>query len=139
MRALGARRREREKRWDCGGNVAGEEARGVVHTDQGAAARRGDTAATMAVAILARLPEPAAALANTPRPAPIAPLGITAFTATTALGAGLAAQHRALQDRRGGLRRNDLPGLPLECWIGRVDGVEDRKSTRLNSSHVKIS
>ena len=80
--------------------------------------------ATLPVAILARLPEPAAALANHPRPAPIAPLAIAAYTATSALGAGLAAQRQALQDRRGGLRHNDLPGLPLDCWIGRVEGVE---------------
>ncbi len=58
------------------------------------------------------------------RPAPVAPVAITAFTTTTALGAGLQAQHEALVQRRGGLRRNDLPGRPLECWIGRVEGVE---------------
>ncbi len=61
---------------------------------------------------------------NPSPPAPIAPLAVSAFTATTALGAGLEAQARALDQRQGGLRRNDLPGLPLECWIGRVDGVE---------------
>ena len=55
----------------------------------------------------------------------IAPLAITAFSAVTALGDGVAAQSRALRERRGGLRRNDLDGLPLECWIGRVDGLED--------------
>lgn len=78
----------------------------------------------MAVAILARLPPPAPALANHSRPAQIPPLPISAFTATTALGAGLQAQRQALEQGRGGLRRNDLPGLPLECWIGRVEGVE---------------
>nr|WP_246429146.1 beta-ketoacyl-[acyl-carrier-protein] synthase family protein [Pseudoxanthomonas broegbernensis] len=55
----------------------------------------------------------------------IAPLAVTACTATTALGAGLAAQRDALHERRGGLRRNDLPGLSLECWIGRVEGLEE--------------
>ncbi len=64
------------------------------------------------------------------RPSPMAPLAIRAYTATTALGRGRAAQARALRERQGGLRRNDLPVLaagqePLECWIGRVDGLED--------------
>ena len=58
------------------------------------------------------------------------PLAIRAYTATTALGRGQAAQRDALRARRGGLRPNDLPVLapgqaPLACWIGRVDGLED--------------
>lgn len=64
------------------------------------------------------------------RPSPMAPLAIRAYTATTALGRGREAQRRALGERRGGLRRNDLPALapghePLDCWIGRIDGLED--------------
>jgi len=64
------------------------------------------------------------------RPPPMAPLAIRAYTATTALGRGRDAQLHALRERRGGLRLNDLPVLapgqpPLECWIGRVDGLED--------------
>lgn len=81
-----------------------------------------------AVAILARQPTPATThpLLAIPTDIPqIAPLAITACTATTALGSGMTAQLDALRERRGGLRRNDLPGLPLECWIGRVDGLED--------------
>ncbi len=67
--------------------------------------------------------------AVTPPPA-IAPLRITAYTATTALGAGRAAQLDALRARRSGLRRNDFgpartDGTLLPTWIGRVDGVED--------------
>ena len=58
------------------------------------------------------------------------PLAIRAYTATTALGRGRAAQLRALHERRSGLRRNDFGpsaenGQPLDCWIGRVDGLED--------------
>ena len=58
------------------------------------------------------------------------PLSISAFTATTALGRGVAAQRAGLQARRSGLRRNDFgpigeDGQPLACWIGRVDGLED--------------
>jgi 3-oxoacyl-[acyl-carrier-protein] synthase-1 len=54
------------------------------------------------------------------------PLAITAYTATTALGAGRQAQADALDQRRSGLRPNDFGAAPrLDCWIGRVDGVED--------------
>src|SRR5687768_8329535 len=64
------------------------------------------------------------------RPPPMAPMAIRAYTATTALGRGCEAQFRALRERRGGLRRNDLPMLapgqePLDCWIGRVEGLEE--------------
>lgn len=60
----------------------------------------------------------------------MAPLAVRAYTATTALGRGREAQAAALAERRSGLRRNDFgtlpPGeLPLPCWIGRVDGLED--------------
>ncbi len=67
---------------------------------------------------------------TSPAPAPMPPLAIRAYTATTALGAGLAAQAQALRERRSGLRRNDFVPLapgepPLDCWIGRVEGLED--------------
>ncbi|WP_425603363.1 beta-ketoacyl-[acyl-carrier-protein] synthase family protein [Luteimonas endophytica] len=55
---------------------------------------------------------------------PIPALAIRAYTATTALGRGRAAQAEALEQRRGGLRRNDFGGDPLETWIGRVEGLE---------------
>jgi 3-oxoacyl-[acyl-carrier-protein] synthase-1 len=53
------------------------------------------------------------------------PLAIRAYTATTALGRGRAAQAAALRERRGGLRRNDFGDAALDTWIGRVDGLED--------------
>jgi 3-oxoacyl-[acyl-carrier-protein] synthase-1 len=53
------------------------------------------------------------------------PLAIRAFTATSALGRGLAAHRDALRERRSGLRRNDFGAERLDCWIGRVDGLED--------------
>ncbi len=59
------------------------------------------------------------------------PVAIRAYTATTAAGVGRDALADALRSRRGGLRRNDFvlhapaPGL-LDCWIGRVDGLEDQ-------------
>ncbi|KZC23039.1 beta-ketoacyl-[acyl-carrier-protein] synthase II [Rhodanobacter thiooxydans] len=53
------------------------------------------------------------------------PLAVTAYTATSAMGGGLAAQLDALAHARSGLRPNDFSSAPLACWIGRVDGVED--------------
>lgn len=58
-------------------------------------------------------------------PPRIQPLAITAMSATSALGRGLAAHLDALRDSRGGLRSNDFSCAPLNCCIGRVDGVED--------------
>jgi 3-oxoacyl-[acyl-carrier-protein] synthase I len=51
---------------------------------------------------------------------------VTAYTATSAAGAGRAALARALRERRSGLRGNDFTRTPLPCWIGRVDGLEDQ-------------
>ncbi|MGH8146051.1 MAG: beta-ketoacyl-ACP synthase [Rhodanobacteraceae bacterium] len=58
-------------------------------------------------------------------PERIAPLAITACSATSALGCGLAAHANALQHAIGGLRSNDFSSAPLACSIGRVAGVED--------------
>jgi 3-oxoacyl-[acyl-carrier-protein] synthase-1 len=58
-------------------------------------------------------------------PTRIEPLAITAISATSALGRGLSAHVEALCHGRGGLRANDYSCAPLECFIGRVDGVED--------------
>ncbi|MGN6091035.1 MAG: beta-ketoacyl-[acyl-carrier-protein] synthase family protein [Luteibacter jiangsuensis] len=53
------------------------------------------------------------------------PLAISAYTATSALGRGLQAHADALAASRGGLAPNDFSTAPLDCWIGRVGGVED--------------
>jgi 3-oxoacyl-[acyl-carrier-protein] synthase I len=58
-------------------------------------------------------------------PAPIAPLRITAHTATSAAGRGRDALLDALRTRRSGLTPNDFGSTPLACWIGRVAGLED--------------
>ena len=58
-------------------------------------------------------------------PVSMIPLAITAYTASSAMGRGLAAQLHALGQSSTGLRPNDFSSAPLECWIGRVDGVED--------------
>ncbi|MBS0431575.1 MAG: beta-ketoacyl-ACP synthase, partial [Proteobacteria bacterium] len=54
----------------------------------------------------------------------IPPLAVTACSATSALGRGGAAHADALDTERGGLRANDFSSAPLECFIGRVDGIE---------------
>lgn len=61
-----------------------------------------------------------------PLPARMRPLHISAFTASSALGYGKLAHVSALHDRRCGLRPNDFTDTPLETWIGRVEGLEDR-------------
>jgi len=76
------------------------------------------------VTILARQPKPVPSLPATTHTPRIQPLAVTAFTATTALGRGRHAQLRALDAGMSGLRRNDLEGLALQCWIGRVAGLE---------------
>ncbi|HVI56578.1 MAG TPA: beta-ketoacyl-[acyl-carrier-protein] synthase family protein [Luteibacter sp.] len=58
-------------------------------------------------------------------PHPMPPLSIRAYTATSALGRGLDAHADALLASRGGLSPNDFSSAPLDCWIGRVTGLED--------------
>lgn len=58
-------------------------------------------------------------------PARIEPLAITAYSATSALGRGLATHVDALRRGRGGLTPNDFSSAPLACQIGRVTGVEE--------------
>lgn len=67
---------------------------------------------------------------SSPAPSRATPLAIRHYTATTALGHGRDAQHRALAERRSGLRRNDfgegkVAEQRLDTFIGRVDGIED--------------
>ncbi len=54
----------------------------------------------------------------------MSPVAITAFTTTSAVGCGRAAHAAALNTMRGGLTRNDFTREPLDCFIGRVPGVE---------------
>jgi 3-oxoacyl-[acyl-carrier-protein] synthase-1 len=51
-------------------------------------------------------------------------LRITAITATSAMGVGMAATRAALHGRHGGLRPCDLPAMPEGIWIGRVGAAE---------------
>ena len=54
----------------------------------------------------------------------LSPLRITAATATTGCGTGLAALRQALADSCSGLRTNDFSAEALPTWIGRVQDVE---------------
>ena len=53
------------------------------------------------------------------------PLGITAYTATSALGRGTGAMLAALRAGKGGLRPNDFDRADVPAYIGRVAGLED--------------
>jgi 3-oxoacyl-[acyl-carrier-protein] synthase I len=52
------------------------------------------------------------------------PVAITAYTATSAMGRGLAAHLTSMRSERTALRPNDFTRTPLACWIGRVDALE---------------
>ena len=58
------------------------------------------------------------------KPNRIAPLRVTAWTSTSAMGSGNAQTAAALREGRSGLRRNDFAPCDLDTWIGRVDGIE---------------
>ncbi len=68
-------------------------------------------------------------------PAPIRPLPITTWTATSALGHGRTAHQAAIRERRSGLVSNDFTRVPLACAIGRVAGVEETSLPGEFSSH----
>jgi 3-oxoacyl-[acyl-carrier-protein] synthase I len=48
------------------------------------------------------------------------PVGISAYTLSTAIGAGRAAHARALQAGSGGLRKLSFDTNTLDCWLGEV-------------------
>lgn len=56
-----------------------------------------------------------------------APLAVTAYTMTSALGLGFGAALKAIRTMTGALRRCDLPDAELDTWIGRVEGLDDAK------------
>lgn len=57
-------------------------------------------------------------------PSRIAPLTVSAYTATSAIGRGREAMQAAVADERSGLRPNDFGAQPLATWVGRVEGLE---------------
>ena len=57
------------------------------------------------------------------------PLAITAYTATSALGRGVAAMLEALRRGTSGLKPNDFDRAELRAFIGRVPGLEDEPIT----------
>src|SRR3546814_8983883 len=58
------------------------------------------------------------------------PLLISRYTATSALGAGLAAHARALRETHSGLRQQASEDSALACWTGTVDGLDVALSKR---------
>src|SRR5512143_125317 len=59
----------------------------------------------------------------------ILPLSISAYTTVNALGRGVAASLRALEQGKSALRLCDFEDAALETWIGRVAGLEDEPIT----------
>ena len=53
------------------------------------------------------------------------PLSLTAYTATTCLGVGLAAHRAALHDNRSGLQPCHFETVDLPTWVGEVAEVDD--------------
>jgi len=56
----------------------------------------------------------------------VAPLLLSSFTATSALGCGLAATRAALANGRSGLQPCHFESVHLPTWIGEVAGVDDQ-------------
>jgi 3-oxoacyl-[acyl-carrier-protein] synthase-1 len=54
----------------------------------------------------------------------MAPLSVTRYTLTSALGAGVAAQLAALRGGRTGLAQKRFETCELACWIGEVAGLD---------------
>ncbi|MEO1491766.1 MAG: beta-ketoacyl-ACP synthase [Pseudomonadota bacterium] len=52
-------------------------------------------------------------------------IGITAMTGVSAVGRGRADHVEAMRDGRSGLTPCDFPNVDVECFIGRVAGIED--------------
>ncbi|HEX5805207.1 MAG TPA: beta-ketoacyl-[acyl-carrier-protein] synthase family protein [Macromonas sp.] len=57
----------------------------------------------------------------------MSPLLLSAYTATTCVGRGLAATRSALQAGRSGLQPCNFETVQLDTWIGQVDGVDEQK------------
>lgn len=56
-----------------------------------------------------------------------APLLLSHFTLTTAIGCGIRENLAALKNGTCGLQHNDFPEVDLETYIGRVSGVEEQQ------------
>ena len=61
---------------------------------------------------------------TTKTPARITPVAVAAQGLVCAAGSGVPALARALRDGRSALARNDFTRVPLQTWIGRVEGIE---------------
>jgi len=54
-------------------------------------------------------------------------LALTAYTMTTAMGAGMQANKKQLLAERSCLSKEELAGIELDVWLGRVAGVETQQ------------
>lgn len=61
---------------------------------------------------------------------------LSAFTATTCLGRGLAAHRAALERATSGLRHCDFETVRLDTWIGEVAGVDDVRPPESLARHA---
>ena len=59
------------------------------------------------------------------QPRRIAPVGVSAWTVSCAAGLGRTSLQRTIADQRSALRPNDDPALPLACWVGRIDALDN--------------
>ena len=57
----------------------------------------------------------------------MSPLALSRFTATSAIGRGLAATFEALQARQIGLAPCRFETVTLDTWVGEVEGVDERR------------
>lgn len=55
----------------------------------------------------------------------MAPIAVTAYTATTAVGLGSVSLLNALETRQSGLSPNTTTQWPLSCWLGQVAAIKD--------------
>lgn len=67
--------------------------------------------------------------AHLPTTMPSAPVAITAYTLTSALGAGRGPSLAGLRAMRCGLRRCTLADVDLDTWVGEVDGLDQAPLT----------
>ncbi|MBE9548498.1 MAG: beta-ketoacyl-[acyl-carrier-protein] synthase II, partial [Proteobacteria bacterium] len=54
-------------------------------------------------------------------------LALSAYTLSTPMGLGNQANYQRLLQQKSSLRKNDLGGVDLDTWIGRVDRVESQQ------------
>ena len=67
------------------------------------------------------------------------PISIAAYTATSCLGRGVAAQRAALAAQTSGLARCRFLGVDLDTWVGEAAGLDDPALARPSGSWTAVS